>query len=90
MNREEKIYRKMVKIDKDITCEKFHYHVKVRHLDGSFFDLPLAFYTEDEFIYYVYTEHTGFMHFFKEDIKSFEVKDWNEKRKKKNAVNRNK
>ena len=59
------------------TCDKFKYSVKVVHQDGSFFFFESAYIEEKKFgdfdMLLVYSEHCGYMHFYKDDLESWRV-----------------
>lgn len=57
--------------DRQLTADQFNTEFEVLHQDGSYFRLPLAFVEEDDEVLYVYTEHTGFFLFYKEDLESW-------------------
>ncbi len=54
-------------------CADFKYVVKVKHGDGSKFDLKYAFAVKYENWYFVFTEHTGYLMFHEEES---DVQQW--------------
>ena len=54
-------------------CADFKYIVKAKHHDGSTFDLKYAFAVEYEDWHFVFTEHTGYFMFYKEDS---DIEQW--------------
>lgn len=62
----------MEKQDKNLRSDRdFKYYVEIKHLDESYFELTCAYVEEDEKYLYVWTEHTGYFYFAKEDLEDF-------------------
>ena len=66
-------YLFMATYDTHLRSDKdFNYHVKIKHLDQSVFDLYDVHIQEDSERVYVYTEHCGFFYFMKDEIEDME------------------
>jgi mRNA-degrading endonuclease YafQ of YafQ-DinJ toxin-antitoxin module len=48
----------------------------IYHLDGSFFHLKNAHLLEDKLMVFIYTEHCGFLYFYKEDLEKIRVQKY--------------
>lgn len=60
--------------------EHFNKLIRIIHLDGSEFHLCSCSWDEDDKRIYVWTEHCGYLYFYKEDIEEMEIKqaEWSE------------
>ncbi len=77
----------MAKIDKGLRSDRhFKKQIKIEHGDSSLFFLPLAYMREDKLRLYIWTEHTSYFYFYKEDLKEIKIKATSESGKKKDKV----
>ena len=60
----------------------FSSEVTIEHLDGSKFDLRCCSWDECEDKIYIWTEHCGYLHFFKDDLRKMEsaIYSWNDEK----------
>jgi len=65
-----------LKANTDFCCR-----VIVKHLDGSEFFLNNCLYDQCEDKIYIWTEHCGYLYFYKDDLKEIDIKksQWNAK-----------
>ena len=79
------IYLFMCNHEKDMLSNKdFPSQIKIKHLDGSNFDICNCSWEECKEKIYIWSEHCGYMYFFKDDLQNMEVKtyEWKESRNK--------
>ena len=60
---------KTLRADEDLACR-----IKIEHLDGSKFDILNCMWDECEEKIYIWSEHCGYLYFFKDDLKSMDSK----------------
>lgn len=71
------IYAFMCKHGKGLRSDKdFKKEIKVHHRDGSKFHLYSCQIGEDETRIFIWTEHCGYLYFYKEDIEEMEIWEW--------------
>jgi hypothetical protein len=76
------IYSFMCKHGKTLSSKTdFASEITIEHLDGSKFDLRNGSWDECEEKIYVWTEHCGYLYFYKDDLRQLESKryEWDEK-----------
>lgn len=59
---------------KNLKVHHFTKQVKIEHGDDSIFFFPLATIKEDKLRIYIWTEHTGYFYFYKEDLAEIKTK----------------
>lgn len=62
---------KTLRSDKD-----FRKQIRIKHLDTSEFNLPLCAWDESEDKIFIWTEHCGYLYFYKEDLEEMDVQEW--------------
>ena len=62
----------------------FSWLIKIKHLDGSEFDLRYCHWDECEDIVYIWSEHCGYFYFYKADLEIIDAKsyDWDNQNSK--------
>ena len=74
-------YTFMCKHGKQLRADKdFGQTITITHLDGSKFYLPNSSWDEDEKRIFVWTEHCGYLYFYKDDLEEMDIREekWDE------------
>ncbi len=71
------IYAFMCEHGKNLRSDRdFKKQIKVKHLDESTFELFSCSWDESEDKIFIWTEHCGYLYFFKEDIEFLDIQEW--------------
>lgn len=71
------IYNFLYQHGKELRSDKdFRKQIKVKHLDESTFELFNCSWEESEDKIFIWTEHCGYLYFFKEDLEYLDIQEW--------------